>query len=61
MSVFELGQSCWWNGGCVTNADIWIKSCCVFELLTCCLGLSIGLGLMSPECYAMQEMDTGGI
>ena len=57
MSLFGLGQSCWWNGDCVTNADIWIR--CVFELLTCCLGLSIGLGLMYPECYAMQEMDTG--
>ena len=22
MSMFGLGQSCWWNGGCVTNADI---------------------------------------
>ena len=32
---------------------------CVFERLTCCLELSIGLGLMSPECYAMQEIDTG--
>ena len=31
----------------------------VFELLTCCLGLSIGLGLMSPECYVMQERGTG--